>query len=384
MRVLCWDCYAGASEDAMLGALLDAGAEERALRAALYKLEGLPPFRLEVQRGVREGTSGTRIHVYAMQATNAQPTGRDQHSQRGPFSFEHDHEVMLQAVRDAEFASLDVEYMPTLGQLHEHPGLESDDADEQSDDAPEPTWSIRQTLRMAENAGFSDGAQRIVRDALMLLEKASAEAEGIAPREVRERQWLTLRDVLHIVGCAVCLELLHAARVVCGPIRTSGLAATARVLMTDALCVEDSAAAQVGAIGAAILTASSAEYATLPMLRGQQAAYGVDNDQRTVRIWLGEQVHAAEPIMLPADAVGLCLVETTCPALGEAAWVTLAAQLMAHGAEDAWRTDAIDAQANRASVVTAQCLPAQAGSLAKLLAAHAGPGGVRVHRVQRA
>ncbi len=385
MRVLCWDCYAGASEDAMLAALLDAGADERALRTALYRLEGMPPFRLEVQRGVREGSSGTRIQLYAMHATDAQPMRSDPRSQRGPFSFEHDHEVMLQAVRDAERAALgDVEYMPTLGQLHEHPGLEADDVDEQIEEAPQPTWSIRQTLRMAENAALTDGAQRMVRDTLMLLERACAEAEGVPAREVRERQWLTLGDVLHIVGTAVCLELLHAVHIVCGPIRTSGLAAPARVLMTDALCIEDSAATQVGAIGAAILTASSTEHATLPMLRGQQAGYGVDGDQHTVRVWVGEQVHAAEPVVTPADTAGLCLVETTCPSLGKAAWAALAAQLLAEGAEDVWRVEAIDARDNRAEVITAQCLPAKAGGLAKLLAAHAGPGGVRVRRVQRA
>jgi uncharacterized protein (DUF111 family) len=44
-RVIYWDCFSGASGDMLLGALLDAGLEIEALRAALDGL-GLADYTL--------------------------------------------------------------------------------------------------------------------------------------------------------------------------------------------------------------------------------------------------------------------------------------------------------------------------------------------------
>jgi pyridinium-3,5-bisthiocarboxylic acid mononucleotide nickel chelatase len=59
-----FDCFAGVAGDMVLGALLDGGASERALRDGLNRLD-LDPFELEVGPAVRGGIGATQVTVRA-------------------------------------------------------------------------------------------------------------------------------------------------------------------------------------------------------------------------------------------------------------------------------------------------------------------------------
>ncbi len=62
MRVLYFDCVAGASGDMILAALLAAGLDEGALAARLAHLH-LPGFRLQVERVQKSGIAATHVEV---------------------------------------------------------------------------------------------------------------------------------------------------------------------------------------------------------------------------------------------------------------------------------------------------------------------------------
>lgn len=62
MRVAYFDCVSGASGDMILGALVDAGVAPDALRAELAALP-LSGWQIEVERVLRAGLAGTRVHV---------------------------------------------------------------------------------------------------------------------------------------------------------------------------------------------------------------------------------------------------------------------------------------------------------------------------------
>lgn len=61
-RVVYFDCYSGASGDMILGALLDAGVDEQALREQLNRL-GVGGYRLAIERVTRSGFAGTHARV---------------------------------------------------------------------------------------------------------------------------------------------------------------------------------------------------------------------------------------------------------------------------------------------------------------------------------
>ena len=62
MRTLYFDCFAGASGNMILGALIAAGVEAEFLKAELGKLD-IPDFRLEVETVDRSGISSTHVNV---------------------------------------------------------------------------------------------------------------------------------------------------------------------------------------------------------------------------------------------------------------------------------------------------------------------------------
>jgi uncharacterized protein (TIGR00299 family) protein len=63
-----FDCFAGIAGDMVLGALLDAGASERALREGLEPLD-LDPFEMEIGQAVRGGIGATQVTVRAQGRT---------------------------------------------------------------------------------------------------------------------------------------------------------------------------------------------------------------------------------------------------------------------------------------------------------------------------
>ena len=62
MKTLYFDCFAGASGDMILGALIDAGLSPASLRRELKKLD-LPTVHVQVKEVLRGGLSATRVVV---------------------------------------------------------------------------------------------------------------------------------------------------------------------------------------------------------------------------------------------------------------------------------------------------------------------------------
>ena len=68
MRVLYFDCFAGASGDMICGALIDAGADVNELQAQLASL-GLSGYRINVERVKRSGIAATKFNVAVDEAS---------------------------------------------------------------------------------------------------------------------------------------------------------------------------------------------------------------------------------------------------------------------------------------------------------------------------
>ena len=62
MKIAYFDCFAGASGDMILGALLDAGLTIERLREEISKLH-LSHYELDVEKVVKKGIGGSQVHV---------------------------------------------------------------------------------------------------------------------------------------------------------------------------------------------------------------------------------------------------------------------------------------------------------------------------------
>ena len=62
MKILYYDCFAGISGDMNLGALIDLGVDPNYLKDELHKLH-IEGFRLDIQKDMRRGISGTKATV---------------------------------------------------------------------------------------------------------------------------------------------------------------------------------------------------------------------------------------------------------------------------------------------------------------------------------
>lgn len=62
MKILYYDCFAGISGDMNLGALVDLGVPQEYLKSELERLS-IEGFRLDVEREIRKGISGTKVTV---------------------------------------------------------------------------------------------------------------------------------------------------------------------------------------------------------------------------------------------------------------------------------------------------------------------------------
>lgn len=70
MTVLYFDCISGAAGDMLLGALIDAGASEPAIRRSLEGLR-LPDWELGIERVTKSGLSATQVTVTAPEASTS-------------------------------------------------------------------------------------------------------------------------------------------------------------------------------------------------------------------------------------------------------------------------------------------------------------------------
>ncbi len=72
MNIAFFDCFAGASGDMILGALIDAGLDADALRRALGGLD-LPGWELRIERVIKRGLAATQVRVIGHEDVQARP-----------------------------------------------------------------------------------------------------------------------------------------------------------------------------------------------------------------------------------------------------------------------------------------------------------------------
>jgi pyridinium-3,5-bisthiocarboxylic acid mononucleotide nickel chelatase len=318
MATMYVDAFSGASGDMLLGALLDAGLTEAALREVFARLP-VTGYTLDVRREKRLGLAATRADV-----------------QLAPHEHAHDH-------GDAH------------GHPHEH-GHTHDHAHEHAHE-PKPAHAVDHhnrrlpdILKIIDGAALPGRAAEWSKAVFCRLAVAEAKVHGSTPEEVHFHEVGAVDSIVDILGVASGLALLGVDRLISSPLPMGSgfvMSAHGRLPVPAPAVVElmrgypmresDEVGELTTPTGAAILTTLAESFGPMPAMIIEATGYGAGSRQgertpNVVRVLLGRTVDA--PAAGTTDAVWQMEAN-----LDDASGETLGAAtgaLLAAGALDVW------------------------------------------------
>ena len=344
---LYFDCFSGIAGDMTLGALLDLGVPEAAVRGELEKLP-LRDYRLTRERVKRGALMGTKIHVLV-----DEPAGE-------PHAHEH----------------------------HEHTHAAGEHHDPRHSHAAHHHHThYRDIKAMLEQHLGGDVLAR----ALAIFDRiAAVEARlhGVSVAEVAFHEVGAVDSIVDIVGAAAALAWLRPSRVTSRRVPLGGGSvdtAHGRLPVPAPATLELLAGAEVEAggetelttpTGAGILAASVSGYGVMPPLRVVGVGWGAGDRELADRPNL-LRVVAGVPAGAASITDEVAVVEANIDDMNPELCEPLLEALFAAGAVDAWFTPIVMKKSRPALTVAALCPPALRDAVAAALLRESTTIGVR-------
>jgi len=343
---LYFDCFAGIAGDMTLGALLDLGVPESAVRGELDKLP-VKNYRLTRERVKRGALVGTKIHVLV---DEEQPHAHHHHGDE-QHDHHHDHH------------------------RHHH-------------------THYRDIKAMLEQHLGGDVRAR----ALAIFERiAAVEARlhGVSVADVAFHEVGAVDSIVDIVGAAAALAWLAPARVTARRVPLGGGTvdtAHGRLPVPAPATLELLAGAEVEAggeselttpTGAAILAASASAYGLMPPLRVVGVGWGAGDRELTDRPNLLRVVAGIRAADAPALTDEVAVVEANIDDMNPELCEPLLEAAFAAGAVDAWFTSIVMKKSRPAFTIAALCPPAAREAVAAAILRESTTIGVRFSSRQR-
>jgi pyridinium-3,5-bisthiocarboxylic acid mononucleotide nickel chelatase len=255
--ILYFDCFAGASGDMVLGALLDAGLPLPELEAALGSLM-IPGYRLSADRVLRAGVSATKFRLHETPADPAESAGsggRAGHHEPGDVhEGGHDH------VHGPHHGA------PTSHRAHR---------------------SLAEIVRLIEGSALSPAGRQRACDLFRRLAEAEAEIHQMPVERVHLHEVGALDSIVDIVGAVFGLEWFAPGRVVASPLNVGGgtvnsahgvfpVPAPATVRLLQGVPVYSSGVQMetVTPTGALLVAGYATEFGPVPAMRVDRVGYG--------------------------------------------------------------------------------------------------------------
>jgi uncharacterized protein (TIGR00299 family) protein len=268
VKLLYFDCFAGAAGDMVLGALIDAGVKLEEVRRALGSL-AISPTTVWTERVTRTGISATKFCV------------RGEHA---PLDHAHDHE------RDHEGHH-------RQSNVHTHPHEEKHHHVHRS---------LSDINRLIDGSALSRTGKDRAKELFNRLGEAEAAIHGTPIDQVHLHEVGALDSIIDIVGTVFAMESIGAARVVASPLNVGSgsvhsahgvypvpAPATARLLKNAPIYVGPQKVEMVTPTGALLVTGYAQEFGPVPAMRVAQIGYGAGNRDfadtpNVLRVLVGE------------------------------------------------------------------------------------------------
>jgi pyridinium-3,5-bisthiocarboxylic acid mononucleotide nickel chelatase len=251
--ILYFDCFAGASGDMVLGALLDAGLPLAELEAALGSLM-IPGYRLSADRVLRAGVSATKFRLHEADAAPAELPHHEDHARPGHHEHGHDE-----------------------GHGHRHGGPSVHHGHR----------SLAEIVRLIEGSALAPAARQRACELFRRLAEAEADIHQMPVERVHLHEVGALDSIVDIVGAVFGLEWFGADRIVASPMNVGGgmvesahgvfpvpAPATLRLLKGAPVYSSGVSMETVTPTGALLVTGYATEFGPVPAMRVDRVGYG--------------------------------------------------------------------------------------------------------------
>ena len=259
MKLLYFDCFAGAAGDMIVGALLDAGLPFDELKRALGSL-AVEGWDVSVDRVLKTGVSATKFKVHEHAHAHVHPHAHSHH--------DHDHR-------------------------HE-------------DHRHAPHHSLKETEAAIGRSALSDAGKARAIAMFRRLAEAEAAIHGMSVDAVHLHEVGAIDSIIDIVGAVFALEWFAADRIVVSPLNVGGgmvrsahgvfpvpAPATVKLLGQAPIYSNGIAAELLTPTGALILTEYASAFGPVPAMRVDHVGYGAGDRElketpNVVRVLVGE------------------------------------------------------------------------------------------------
>ena len=343
VKLLYLDCFSGISGDMFLGALLDLGVSEDALRAELSKL-GLHGYQISSRRVTKQNISATKFDCEEEHppSPRLRRTGHDQHEHRG----------------------------------------------------------YSEIAAMIEQSALAKSVKKRALSLFRRIGEAEAKIHSIALEKVHFHEVGAVDSIVDIVGACVAVEMVGVDEVQAAPPRLgSGFVDTAHgrfpipapatlELLKDVPIQPSSELVElVTPTGAAILAEFCTRFGPMPAMSIEKIGYGagsrdLEKAPNVLRAVLGEaSTSRRKSKSEEVDTIGV--IETNIDDMNPQLFGDVMERLLAAGALDVFMTP-VQMKKNRpGTLLTVLCESGTVDRMTELLLTHTTSFGVRVHEAQR-
>jgi pyridinium-3,5-bisthiocarboxylic acid mononucleotide nickel chelatase len=345
-RTLYLDCFAGASGDMLVGAMLDCGLDFELLRGELLKL-GVEGYELSLRRVDRSGISAAKFDV---------------HLACEPHSHEHHHS-------------------------HEHPHGHNPQSHHRS------LSEIRQVI---SSSNLSEQVKGHAQAIFQRIGEAESKIHDIPVEAVHFHEVGAIDSIVDIVGACIAFDAMKIERIISSPLHVgSGTfqcahgtypvpgPATTELLKGVPVYSKDVEGELVTPTGAAIISTLAESYGLMPMMRIEKVGYGAGTRDypkfpNALRAIIGELEEDAD-----RTPTTVTVIEANIDDLNPQVFGYLMEKALAAGALDIFYTPA-QMKKNRPGVLlTLLCEPADRERMCDLIFRETTTLGVRYRNEQR-
>ncbi len=363
-KTLYLDCFAGASGDMLVGAMLDCGLDFELLRSELRKL-GVEGYELSLTRVDRSGISSAKFDVRLSGESHSHS-----HEHHHEHSHEHHHGHSHEHRRHHEHSHSHEHH-------HEHRGLS-------------------EIKCIISSSSLSERVKQRAQTIFQRIGEAESKIHGIPIETVHFHEVGAIDSIVDIVGCCVAFDALKIERIISSPLHVGSGAfkcahgtypvpgpATAELLKGVPIYSKEIEGELVTPTGAAIISTLAESYGPAPMMKIEKIGYGAGTRDypkfpNVLRAIIGELEEDAD-----RTPTTVTVIEANIDDLNAQVFGYLMEKALAAGALDIFYTP-IQMKKNRPGVLlTLLCKPGDRERMCDIIFRETTTLGVRYRNEQR-